>query len=47
MTLCSECVDVANQEMFQERIKHKGIPRNEDSKWAITYNKAHKDHTKK
>jgi hypothetical protein len=45
--LCSTCVDYANMKMYQERIKHKGIPKNEDSKWALTYNEAHKQHKAK
>ena len=47
MTLCSECVDIAKLELYKDRIKHKGIPKNEDSKWALTYNEAHKQHKAK
>lgn len=45
MTLCPECVSVADEALLRDRIKHRGIPLKEDIKWAHRYNQAHSTHS--
>ena len=45
-TLCVSCVAVADADMLQRRIANHGVPKNEDTHWAATYNDVHKSHQK-